>query len=108
MEILQDDVDVLVVGGGTAGVIAALQAARAGAETAIVEMAGQLGGTITTGGVSAPAYFFSPDRQIIAGIGWELVLKTKALDNTPWPDFSRHNPRRPSYHIPINPAVYAL
>jgi len=108
VEILQDDVDVLVVGGGTAGVIAAIQAARAGAKTAIVEMAGQLGGTITTGGVSAPAYFFSPDRQIIAGIGWELVLKTKALDNTPWPDFSRHNPRRPSYHIPINPAVYAL
>jgi len=108
VEIFQDDVDVLVVGGGTAGVIAALQAARAGAKTAIVEMAGQLGGTITTGGVSAPAYFFSPDRQIIAGIGWELVLKTKALDNTPWPDFSRRNPRRPSYHIPINPSVYAL
>ena len=108
MEILRDDVDVLVVGGGTAGVIAALQAARAGANTAIVEMAGQLGGTITTGGVSAPAYFFSSERQIIAGIGWELVLKTKALDNTPWPDFSRRNPGRPSYHMPINPAVYAL
>jgi hypothetical protein len=108
METHYSNVDVLVIGGGTAGVIAALQAARAGAKTAIIEMNGQLGGTMTTGGVNAPAYFFSPERQIIAGIGWELVLKTKALDNTPWPDFSRENLQRPSYHIPINPAVYAL
>jgi len=108
VEILQDSVDVLVVGGGTAGAVAAIQAARAGAKTTIVEMNGQLGGTITTGGVSAPAYFFGPDKQIIAGIGWELVLKTKALDNTPWPDFGRHNTRRPSYHIAVNPGVYAL
>ncbi|MGC9349018.1 MAG: FAD-dependent oxidoreductase [Anaerolineae bacterium] len=108
MKTHNDQVDVLVIGGGTAGVIAALQAARAGARTAVVEMNGQLGGTMTTGGVSAPAYFFSPDRQIIAGIPWELILKTKALDGTPMPDFSEQNPRRPSYHIPINPAVYAL
>ena len=108
METHYSNVDVLVIGGGTAGTIAAMQAARAGAQTAIIEMNGQLGGTMTTGGVNAPAYFFSPERQIIAGIGWELVLKTKALDNTPWPDFSRKNERRPSYHIPINPAVYAL
>lgn len=108
METHYSNVDVLVIGGGTAGTIAALQAARAGAQTAVIEMNGQLGGTMTTGGVSAPAYFFSPDRQIIAGIGWELVLKTKALDNTPWPDFSHRNDRRPSYHIGINPAVYAL
>jgi NADPH-dependent 2,4-dienoyl-CoA reductase/sulfur reductase-like enzyme len=44
-----DMVDVLVVGGGTAGAIAAIQAARAGAKTALVEMGGQLGGTTTTG-----------------------------------------------------------
>ncbi len=31
-----DTVDVVVIGGGTAGVIAALQAARAGVRTAIV------------------------------------------------------------------------
>ena len=108
MQRYNDSVDVLVIGGGTAGAVAAIQAARAGAKTAIVEMNGQLGGTMTTGGVSAPAYFFSPDRQIIAGIPWELITKTKALDETPMPDFSIQNPRRPSYHLPINPAVYAL
>ena len=74
MENLFDQVDVLVVGGGTAGTIAALQSARAGADTAVVEMTGQLGGTMTTGGVSAPAYFWGRDRQIIAGIG---IIKTR-------------------------------
>jgi glycine/D-amino acid oxidase-like deaminating enzyme len=108
METYQNSVDVLVVGGGTAGAVAAIQAARAGARTALVEMGGQLGGTMTTGGVSAPAYFYSRDRQVIAGIGWELVRATKALDGTPWPDFAAPNPRRPSYHVGLNPAVYVL
>jgi hypothetical protein len=108
MDSYQESVDVLVVGGGTAGAVAAIQAARAGARTAVVEMNGQLGGTMTTGGVSAPAYFFSPEGQVIAGIGWELVRKTKALDGTPWPDFDRPNRPRPSHHVRINPAVYAL
>jgi hypothetical protein len=108
MQHYEDVADVLIIGGGTAGTIAAIQAARAGATTTIIEMNGQLGGTMTTGGVPAPAYFFSRERQIVAGIPWELIQKTKALDNTPWPDFTRPNPNRPSYHISIDPAVYAL
>jgi hypothetical protein len=108
MEAYREQVDVLILGGGTAGSIAAIQAGRAGVETAIVEMHGQLGGTMTTGGVSAPAYFWSPERQIIAGIGWELVLRVKALDGTSLPDFATPNPRRPSYHVSVNPRLYAL
>jgi glycine/D-amino acid oxidase-like deaminating enzyme len=108
METYYNQVDVLIVGGGTAGAIAAIQAGRADAVTAVVEMHGQLGGTMTTGGVSAPAYFWSPERQIIAGIGWELVLKTKALDGSSLPDFAQPNPRRPSYHVRVNPRLYAL
>ena len=103
-----EQVDVLIVGGGTAGVIAAIQAGRVGAHTAVVELHGQLGGTMTTGGVSAPAYFWGRDRQIIAGIGWELVCKAKALDDSPFPDFKTPNSRRPSYHVGVNPALYAL
>ena len=49
---ITNDVDILVVGGGTAGHVAAIQAGRAGARTMIVERNGQLGGTTTTGGVS--------------------------------------------------------
>ena len=39
--------DVLVVGGGSAGIAAAVAAARAGAETLLVEQSGMLGGTAT-------------------------------------------------------------
>lgn len=56
-EWIENKVDVLVVGGGTSGVIAAIQAARAGAQTMIVERGSQLGGTMTTGGVAYPGLF---------------------------------------------------
>jgi len=39
----------ILVGGGTADAIAAIQAGRAGLETAIVEMNGQLGCTVALG-----------------------------------------------------------
>lgn len=47
------DVDVLIVGGGTSGVAAGLQASRSGAETMIVEETPWLGGMLTSAGVSA-------------------------------------------------------
>lgn len=43
------DVDVLVVGGGTSGVPAAIAAARLGAKTMLVEKFNGLGGAITWG-----------------------------------------------------------
>lgn len=46
--------DVLVVGGGTGGTAAALQAARAGANTVLVSEGPWLGGMLTASGVSAP------------------------------------------------------
>ncbi|MEO0409578.1 MAG: FAD-dependent oxidoreductase [Cyanobacteria bacterium P01_A01_bin.135] len=46
--------DVLVVGGGTGGTAAALQAARAGANTILVSEGPWLGGMLTAAGVSAP------------------------------------------------------
>ena len=42
-----NEVDVLVVGGGTAGHVAAIQAGRAGAKTLIVERNSQLAVTLT-------------------------------------------------------------
>ena len=51
------DVDVLVVGGGSAGHVAAIQAGRLGAKTVLLERNSQLGGTTTTGGVNFPGLF---------------------------------------------------
>jgi hypothetical protein len=101
-------VDVLVVGGGTAGTIAAIQAARAGASTLLIERGTQLGGTITTGGVSFPGLFDAWGKQIIAGIGWELVKKATVLDGGKLPDFSRVPGRHWQNQVRVNQFVYAL
>ncbi|MBN1492318.1 MAG: FAD-dependent oxidoreductase [Phycisphaerae bacterium] len=101
------DIDVLVVGGGTAGIIAAIQAARAGARTLVVEMAGQLGGTTTIGGVTAPGLFHAWGRQVIAGIGWELVMKAVELDGGTLPDFSKPAPSHAHHQVRINGPLYA-
>ena len=68
-----EDCDVLVVGGGTAGVAAALQSARAGARTVVVEQGFQVGGTMTSGGVNFPGLFHAWGRQVIDGVGYQLV-----------------------------------
>jgi len=52
-DILQDTVDVLVVGGGTGGVAAGIESARNGVHTLIVESTPWLGGMLTAAGVSA-------------------------------------------------------
>ena len=100
------ETDVLVVGGGTAGVIAALQAARAGARTTIIERMGILGGTMTVWGVSAPGVFHSLERQVIAGIGWDLVARTVAMEGRELPDYA-HPPAPRQFHTWINPHLYA-
>jgi len=46
--------EVLVVGGGTGGVAAAIQAARSGAKTILVSECAWLGGMLTSAGVAAP------------------------------------------------------
>ena len=103
------EADVLVVGGGTAGVIAALQAARAGCRTILVENGSMLGGTMTVGGVAFPGLFHAWGRQIIAGIGWELVTETVKLDDGRLPDFSIPTGRsHPRHQVRINPNIYAL
>ncbi|MBR0055945.1 MAG: FAD-dependent oxidoreductase [Kiritimatiellae bacterium] len=83
------EVDLCVAGGGVAGVTAALQAARAGARTVLMEMGSQVGGTLSSGGVNWPGLFHAWGRQIIAGCGWDLVAEAVALSGGTMPDFSR-------------------
>ncbi|MDE0554439.1 MAG: FAD-dependent oxidoreductase, partial [Candidatus Poribacteria bacterium] len=107
MEHMKENVDVLVIGGGTAGTIAAVQAGRTGLRTALIESGSQLGGVTTTGGVSFPGLFHAWGKQIIAGIGWELVTKAVALDSRKLPDFSVPPERHWMHQIRINGPVYA-
>lgn len=101
-------VDVLVVGGGSSGSIAAIQSGRAGAKTLLLERNSQLGGTTTTGGVAFPGLFDAWGKQIIAGIGWELVEDTVKLDGGTFPDFSKVPKRHWMNQIKINQFIYAL
>ncbi len=94
--------DVLVMGGGTAGVIAAIQAARAKAKTLLVEKNAMLGGTMTVGGVNYPAHFFAWGRQITGGIGWELLCKTYTEIGIPIP-----TPNEGSRHLHLNIPLFA-
>ena len=47
-----EDVDVVVCGGGPAGIAAAIASARQGARTRLIELHGSLGGVWTTGALS--------------------------------------------------------
>lgn len=100
--------DVLVVGGGTAGTIAAIQAGRAGAKVLLVERGAQLGGAMTTGGVAYPGLFDAWGKQVIAGIGWELVKESVELDQGTLPDFAKVPQRHWQNQVRINQFLYAI
>jgi len=87
--------DVVVCGGGTAGFCAAIAAGRSGAKTAVIERFGMLGGTMTVGGVPAPALFHAHGQQIIAGIGWELMtsLADHGYAKLPPPPYDLRHPQ---------------
>ena len=105
---ITNDVEVLVVGGGTAGTVAAIQAGRAGASVLLVERGAQLGGAMTTGGVAFPGLFDAWGKQVIAGIGWELVKESVELDQGSFPDFSKVPRSHSENQVYINMFTYAL
>ncbi|MCG6186850.1 FAD-dependent oxidoreductase [Maribellus maritimus] len=104
--------DILVVGGGTAGTIAAIQAARCGAKTILIESGSQPGGTITTGGVTFPGLFHAWRKQIIGGIGWEIVSECVKMNGDQMPNFNviinNTTVRHWRHQIAINSALYVL
>ena len=72
------DVDVVVVGGGCAGVAAALAAARSGAKTALVERLGFLGGCATATMMDVFwMYQAGPGIPAVEGIGMEVLRRLK-------------------------------
>lgn len=76
--------DVIVAGGGPAGITAAIAAARNGARTLLVERYGFLGGQSTIALVYPWMSFHDPaGNQVIAGIGQEIVERLQALGASP-------------------------
>ncbi|MGY8712722.1 MAG: FAD-dependent oxidoreductase [Verrucomicrobiia bacterium] len=103
-----NQVDVLVVGSGSAGTTAAIQAGRAGVKTLLMERSFQLGGTTTTGGVAYPGLFDAWGKQVIAGIGWELVKESVELDGGKFPDFSKVPRAHWHNQVQLNQFIFSL
>ncbi|MEM2885199.1 MAG: FAD-dependent oxidoreductase [Thermoproteota archaeon] len=73
-----DETDVLVVGGGTAGSVAAIAAARNGAETLVVEQFGFLGGSASAALVTPMMPNHVDGKPLCAGISEEIQERLAA------------------------------
>lgn len=87
--------DVLVCGGGTAGVVAGIAAAREGVRTLIIEQFGALGGTQTQGWVTPMMPNFIEQRHLHGGLDAELRRRHALRHPGPpgeWDAQSYYNP----------------
>lgn len=92
--------DVVVCGGGPAGFIAAVTAARSGAAVALVEQYGFLGGMATAGLVAPISRFNLKGRRVIGGIPWEFVKQMEELHGAV--------EEKPTGNITFEPEIYKL
>lgn len=102
-----DHCSVAVLGGGSAGVFAAIAAARCGADTVLIEKNSRPGGTITSAEVNFPGLFFAWGKQIIAGPCWEAILRTVELGGAVLPEISYKPKRHWHEQIRVNPLIFA-
>lgn len=92
--------DVIVCGGGPAGWVAAIAAARGGCRTALIERFGFLGGTATAGLVMPISAFYNNGKRVVGGIPWEFVQELERLGAA--------QIEFPKGHISADPEYYKL
>ena len=109
----KEEADVLVVGGGIAGISAAVSAARKGAKTLLLEKQVNLGGLATCGLIS----WYEPlcdgnGNQVMGGIAEELIRLScrDGFDNLPakWGGDESCSPRNARYSTFFSPTVFSL
>ena len=71
--------DVVVCGGGPAGVMAALAAARSGSKVALIEQYGFLGGMATAGFVAPISEFSFDGKLVIGGLPWDFIKRLEGM-----------------------------
>ena len=97
-ELPKRNFDVAVVGGGTAGVFAALAAARNGAKTILVEAKGYVGGVAVEGGTALHSFYNLwkafpgvEKRQVVKGHPAEFIDRLTAMGGaTGYAEMEKH------------------
>ena len=74
---VEDNWDVIVVGGGPAGCTAAIAASRLGAHTLLIEATGSLGGMGTSGLIPAWCPFSDQQKIIYRGLAEKIFQASK-------------------------------
>ena len=106
-EYWEGEADIVVVGGGSAGVTCAIAAARSGCSVILVEKYGFLGGTAAASMVGPMATFHTKSgKQIIKGIPEEIVQKL--IESGGSPGYVKDTIGACSTYVPFEPEFLKL